>query len=154
MGKVTDLGKHYSEQLTRFVRMDSIRVLKLLEMCQFIIMGVFMGVFASEFIHKRLAITFVKSNYVTEEYPSENNNNNPILYLHIVYDLILVAVSTYYLRKLSQLVPFIFSFVNREYVPNKKGEGMTGLIVGLGFVYSRGLSNLMQRLDLLLGKPE
>jgi len=152
MVKYYDLKQHYSNQLTRFIRFDSIRILKILELCQFVIFGVFMGMFFAKFIHTYLAVYFVEENYVTEEYPEiDGGNRNPILILHILYDLFLVAISTYYLRKLAQLVPFVFSFVNKNYIPNKKGEGTAGLIVGLGMVYMRGLSNFQKRLDLLVG---
>lgn len=152
MAKNYDLKGHYYNQLKRFFRFDSIRILKIFELCQFVIFGVFMGMFFAKIIHNYLAIPFVEETYVTEEYPQvDGGNNNPILYLHVLYDLFLVAVSTYYLRKLAQLVPFVFAPLNKEYVPNKKGEGTTGLIVGLGMIYMRGLSNFQKRLDLLVG---
>ena len=152
MGKMYDLKGHYSNQLVRFFRFDSIRILKIMELCQFVIFGVFMGMVFAKFIHTYLAIPFVEEVYVTEKYPEvDGGNRNPILILHILYDLFLVAISTYYLRKMAQLVPFFGAFLNKEYVPNKKSEGTTGLIVGLGMVYMRGLSNFQKRLDLLVG---
>ena len=155
MGKKVDLSNHYITQLKRFTRVDTIRVLKILELCQFVVFGVFVGMLAAKFIHTYLSITYVETNYVTEDYPEkEGGNNNPILYLHILYDLFLVTISTYYLRKLAQLIPFIFAFTSKDYVPNLKGEGSTGLIIGLGFVYIRGLSNLQKRLDLCIGGIE
>lgn len=150
-----NLKKHYKEQFKRFFRFDSIRVLKILELSQFVIFGVFMGMFFAKFIHNYIAIPFVEENYITKEYPKINGkNNNPLLYLHVLYDLFLVGLSTYYLRKLAQLIPFIFAPLNKNYIPNKKGEGTTGLIIGLGYVYIRGLSNLQKRLDLLIGNIE
>ena len=46
---------------------------------------------------------------------------------------------------------FILSPLNKNYIPNKKGEGTTGLIIGLSFVYIKGLSNVQKRLNLLIG---
>jgi len=154
MGKTINLVKHYTTQLSRFSRLDTIRILKLLELCQFVIVGVFMGVISSKIIDKYISITYVESTYVTKDYPETKKNNSPILYLHIVYDLFFVAISSYYLTKLSQIIPFTLAFAHNEYLPNKKGEGNSGLIIGLGMVYARGLTNLQKRLDLLIGGIE
>ena len=109
MGKMYDLKGHYSNQLVRFFRFDSIRILKIMELCQFVIFGVFMGMVFAKFIHTYLAIPFVEEVYVTEKYPEvDGGNRNPILILHILYDLFLVAISTYYLRKMAQLLPFFW----------------------------------------------
>ena len=84
MGKKVDLFKHYTNQIYRFGRLDEIRLLKLLEISQFVIIGFFLGLLSGKIITNYISFKYVESNYITKEYPEKKGgNNNPLLYLHI-----------------------------------------------------------------------
>jgi len=151
MGKKVDLFRHYSEHFYRLIRFDRIRVLKLLEMSQFVVLGVIFGILNGLFISNYILIKFEKSEYINDKYDRKVWNRNPKLYLHILWDIIVITITTYYLKKIAQVIPFLFAFISDEYVPDKKGEGLTGFTIGIGFVYLRILTNFPKRLDLMIG---
>ena len=146
------MNKRMKKKIDNFLRFDSIRILKLLEMVQCAILGIIFGYFIGIFIDEYLSVQYERSNYITNVYYREEFNRNPELWLHIVWDVILVTVSTYYLKKLTNLIPFVFQPFNKKYVPGLKQEGVIGFTIGLGFSYLRLLTNFQKRLDLMDGK--
>ena len=64
----------------------------------------------------------------------------------------IITVTTYYLKKLTNLIPFVFHPFDKKYIPGLKQEGIIGFTLGLGFIYLRVLTNFQQRLDLMDGK--
>ena len=136
------------ENFKRLIRFDRIRLLKLVELCQFTVIGLIIGLFNALFINRFLLVKFDRANYVTKDHP--NGQFNPLLWLHIVMDVCVLAITTYYLKKIATVVPFAFSFLSDKYVPGMKGEGTVGFSVGIGFVYLRSLTNFQSRLEILV----
>jgi len=137
-------------KLEKFLTFDSIRFLKLLEMVQYAIIGLLLGFINGLFISNYILVPFKESNYVTERYNREEYNRNPKLWLHLAWDVLIITVTTYYLKKLAGIFPFIFGSINKKYIPGLKNEGTVGVTLGLGFIYLRVLKNFQKRLDLLI----
>ena len=87
-----------NKTLENIFRIDSIRIMKILEMCQFSIIGFGLGYLNGKFINKHILIDFKEENYINKEYPKEIGNHNPKLWLHLFFDIIVIVVTTYYLK--------------------------------------------------------
>lgn len=138
------------DNLKNVFRLDSIRIMKMIEICQFTLIGMILGILNAQFISRYILIDFDEDNYVTEEYPKEKGNRNPLLWFHLLIDICVITITTYYLKKIARLIPFGFGFLNKKYISGLKGESATGFSVGIGFVYLRLLVNFQSRMDLLL----
>ena len=138
--------------LDNILRFDSIRILKLLEIFQFSLIGLILGYINGHLINKYILIEYKSSNYINKKYPRKIWNRNPILWLHLIWDAFVVVISTYYLKKISTIFPFILSNINDKYVSSLKGENMIGFTIGLGFIYMRLLDNFQSRINLLMGR--
>ena len=136
--------------LESFSRIDGIRIMKLIELSQFTIIGMILGAISGTIISTYITVPYDIENYVTEEYPKERGNRNPLLWFHLIIDMIVVATTTYYIKKLLKMIPFFFGFLNKKYISGMKGESNIGLTTGLGFIYLRVLKNFQSRLSLLL----
>tara|TARA_B100001093_G_C26828291_1_gene1015010 strand:+ start:295 stop:726 length:432 start_codon:yes stop_codon:yes gene_type:complete len=141
-----------NKTLENIFRIDSIRIMKILEMCQFSIIGFGLGYLNGKFINEHILIDFKEENYINKEYPKEIGNHNPKLWLHLFFDIIVIVVTTYYLKKITRLIPFIFSSFEPKYKPGLKSEGLVGFTIGLGFIYLRVLDNFINRMNILMGK--
>ena len=91
-----------NDTLENIFRLDSIRLMKLLEICQFTLIGMILGIVNAQLISKYVLIEFDESNYVTDEYPKEHGNCNPLLWFHLLIDICVITVTTYYLKKLAK----------------------------------------------------
>jgi hypothetical protein len=135
------------------IRLDSIRLTKLTEIIQLSLLGFFIGYIVGGLVNNYLLITYNKENYITGVYKDKKNNKNPKLILHIVWDLTMIVIATYYLQKITILFPFlptILGLCPKTYVANKKEEGKIGFTIGLGFIFSRELYNLTKKIDLFI----
>ena len=137
--------------LDNILRFDSIRILKLLEIFQFSLIGLILGYINGHLINKYILIEYKSSNYINKKYPRKIWNRNPILWLHLIWDAFVIVISTYYLKKISALFPFIFDNYNPKYVSSLKNENILGFTIGLGFIYMRLLDNFQGRINLLMG---
>ena len=139
-----------NKKLESLLRFDEIRLLKLIEMCQFAVIGIILGSLNGMFISRYVIIPYDEKKYVTKEYPRTKGNRNPLLWFHLIIDICVITITTYYLKKIATVIPFAFGFLNKKYVSGMKNEGVIGFTVGLGFVYLRILVNFQSRLNLLL----
>ena len=139
-----------NKKLESLLRFDEIRFLKLIEMCQFAVIGIILGTLNGMFISRYIIIPYDEKKYITEKYPRKKGNRNPLLWFHLITDICVITITTYYLKKVASVLPFIFGFINKKYVSGMKNEGVVGFTVGLGFVYLRILVNFQSRLNLLL----
>ena len=142
--------KKLKNDFKNVLRIDKIRIMKLLEMCQFAVIGLILGSINGLFMSKFVIIPFKEENYVNKKYPRKHGNRNPLLWFHLIIDICIITVSTYYLKKISLIIPFFFGFLDKKYISGLKNEGVAGFTVGLGFVYLRVLVNFQSRLSLLL----
>lgn len=138
------------KDFSSILRIDKIRTMKLLEMCQFAVIGLILGSLNGLFISKYVIIKYNEDNYINEKYPRKHGNRNPLLWFHLIIDMCIITITTYFLKKLALIIPFFFGFLDKKYISGLKNEGVTGFTVGLGFVYLRVLVNFQSRLSLLL----
>ena len=144
--------KEYQKNLKDLFRFDSIRKLKILEMCQFCFIGFILGYINGNLINQYLLFDFEKGDYVNKEYPRLVGNLNPKLWIHLLWDMFIIIISTYYLKKISMIFPFILSHLNKNYKSGLKEENIVGFTIGVGFIYLRVLDNFNSRISLLLGE--
>ena len=130
------------EKLFRF---DQIRFLKIMEMVYFAIIGLILVLPFAWFINNYLLINYEEKNYINKK----NSTIKPIIFLHIIWDIIIIIVCSYYLKKIALTIPFVFSFVNQDYKSGLHGENMVGFMVGFASVYWRQVKNFTQKLDFL-----
>jgi len=131
----------------KLFRVDQIRFLKIMEMVYFAIIGLILVLPFAWFINNYLLINYEEKNYVN--YVNKNPTIKPIIFLHIIWDIIIIIVCSYYLKKIALTIPFIFSFVNQDYKSGLHGENMVGFMVGFASVYWRQVKNFTQKLDFL-----
>lgn len=124
---------NFKKQLNSLLKFDSIRILKLLEMIQYSIIGFILTLFFGNIIND---IFFFK-------YDIQKLTNFELLY-NVLIELIIIVILLYYIRKIVLLIPFLFLFLNKKYIPSKKNEASIGYIVGIGFI----LNNTINRLTL------
>ena len=139
-------------KIKNLLKFDSIRRMKLLEMCQFCLIGFILGYLNGTFLNNYIFIEYKKENYVNKEYPRLVGNLNPKLWLHLLMDIIIIVITTYYLKKLTYVIPFIFAPLDTKYKSGLKSENLVGFTIGIGFIYLRVLDNFQSRVDLLIGK--
>ena len=96
-------------KLQNLLKFDSIRRMKLLEMCQFCLIGFILGYLNGTFLNNHVFVEFKKENYVNKEYSRLVGNLNPKLWFHILIDISIIVITTYYLKKITNVIPFIFS---------------------------------------------
>jgi len=141
-----------TKTIQNLINFDSIRGMKILEMCQFCLIGFILGYLNGTFLNNYVFVEFKKGNYVNKEYPKLVGNLNPKLWLHLLMDIIIIIITTYYLKKLTYVIPFIFAPLDTKYKPGLKSENLVGFTIGLGFIYLRVLDHFQNRIDLLIGK--
>jgi len=152
--KYINIKSQFMHKVHNIIRVDSIRLTKLIEIIQFSLLGFFIGYIVSGLVNNYLLITYNKENYITGVYKNEKNNKNPKLILHIAWDLTMVVIATYYLQKIARVFPFlptILGLCPKNYVASKKAEGKVGFTIGLGFIFSRELNNLTKKIELYQG---
>lgn len=140
---------NFKEKIKNVFKLDTIRILKLLEIFQFAIIGFILGYINGTVINKYLLIEFDKKKYITKKYPLKSRNRNPLLILHLIYDILVITVTTYFLKKTTRFFPFIFDGFHKDYKTSLKQENLTGFTIGLGFVYIHLLQNFRERLKLI-----
>lgn len=145
------MAKSFLTNLKCLFRFDLIRVLKLLEFCQYGIIGFILGYIVGGIMDMYFIVPYKLDNYVNKK-TRKSYNMNLKLWLHLFWDISVIVVATYYIKKVSDFFPFMFSFVDKRYVPGKKGEAITGFTLGLGFIYTRKLDNFIHKMNLLMGK--
>tara|TARA_Y100001958_G_C21181333_1_gene511137 strand:+ start:72 stop:509 length:438 start_codon:yes stop_codon:yes gene_type:complete len=115
--------------LERLLRFDEIRILKLLEIVQYSIFALFIGLFAGESYNKLLP----------NVQQIQIHNKTDLSYVTLLMILFFsgMVVILYYIKKIVELVPFFFSFVSKKYVSNKKNEAIIGVTVALAFIFGK-----------------
>ena len=143
-----------SDKIHNIIKLDKIRITKLFEIVQYSLIGFFIGYVIAGISNDYILVKFDKSNYITDRYPQTKDNRNPKLLIHMIWDLSIIVIFIYYIRKISVLIPFIpdiFNIMPNGYITGKSpGRGEDGFIIGLGFIFSRELYNLTKKIDLFI----
>ena len=115
-------SKSYEQQLESLLRFDKIRLYKLTELSQYSIIACFIAMFVGAKINK----------YLIPEHSKKENVVESVVYL--MWNLILIMVSLYYIRKIVLMVPYIFSY-DKDYIVSRGGESLLGFSVGFAIVF-------------------
>ena len=125
-------SKSFEKQLESLLRVDKIRFYKLTELSQYSILACFLAMFVGAKINKYLIPDYSKKESVAES----------VVYL--MWNLILIMVSLYYIRKVVLMVPYIFSY-DKDYVVSRGGESLLGFSVGFAIVFGATQTNFRDR---------
>ena len=132
----------------KLIEIDSIRIMKLLELCQYSILSIFPAIIIGELINKLFT-----------DYSKIYNNENQVInikqftkiIIEICLNLCLYVISLFYINKLVKIIPFLFRFNNR-YIPSLKGESNMGISTGVGLFLFITQSNLANNAKLLVNR--
>ena len=125
-------SKSFEQQLESLLRVDKIRFYKLTELSQYSILACFLAMFVGSKINK----------YLIPDYSKKENVAESVVYL--MWNLILIMVSLYYIRKIVLMVPYIFSF-DKDYIVSRGGESLLGFSVGFAIVFGATQSKFRER---------
>ena len=126
--------------IKKLLQFDKIRFFKLFEMCQFSIIGFSLTLIIGNIINDKCL-----SNYNIKELSDLK------LFGLIMFELMIIVIVTYYIKKIALCIPFLFGFLYKNYIPSKNNEASIGYIVGTGMILRvtiDKLSNKIKEIDL------
>jgi hypothetical protein len=82
------------------------------------------------------------NKYLIPEYSEDESDAKTVMYL--IWNLILIMVSLYYIRKIVLMVPYLFSF-DSDYTVSRGGESLLGFSVGFAIVFGATQTNFRDR---------
>lgn len=126
--------------IKKLLQFDKIRFFKLFEMCQFSIIGFSLTLIIGNIINDKCL-----SNYNIKELSDLK------LFGLIMFELMIIVIVTYYIKKIGLCIPFFFGFLYKNYIPSKNNEASIGYIVGTGMILRvtiDKLSNKIKEIDL------
>lgn len=124
----------------RLIRFDTIRISKLLEMIQYAVI-----VFILAFL-----IGSATDSLFPLPKPEEKISDFD-LYKDLFLQLCLIVISVYYITKIAQVIPFLFS-LSDKYIPSAKDENMKGAGIALAIIFVGVQKNFQGRIELLKKK--
>lgn len=129
---------NFKRQFNSLLKFDSIRILKLLEMIQYSIIG--------------FILTLLIGNIINDiffyEYDVQTLTNFQLIN-YILIELIIIVIVVYYIRKIVLIFPFFFMNINKKYIPSKKNEASIGYIVGTGIILTQTITKLNEKITEL-----
>jgi len=116
-----------SKCVERLIRIDSIRLFKLLEIFYYTIISFIITNIFTKFINNDNIFPYVFKTY-------DNDKESTFrLIKDITIDSLVLVVFIYYLKKILNCIPFIFAPLNKKYKPSMKGEVYIGIGLGTAF---------------------
>ena len=138
MVKSISAKEKFRRNFERLVRFDKIRASKLLEMIQ---SGITIFV-----------LCLVIGHYSDQLFPLlDTNCSNTKLAFHFVLQLILNIILVYYVKKISEVIPFLFSLTDK-YVSDAKGEQLQGAVLVISIIFYRVQKSFQQKLNLIIDR--
>ena len=142
-----------TKEIESLLRIDTIRLIKILEMIQSTFIGLMISSLFSGIVNKYLMIEF-KERYYYKKDSYFIGHKSPLLYIHLFLDIVVIVVISYYLEKIAVIIPSPFSLLNKNYIPGLKNESAIAFTIGMNFVFRKKLINFSKRLDVLLDTHE
>ena len=127
----------FDEKIKNIFTFDTVRIQKLLEICQHMISALAVGFFLGYLI-----------DHMFPPFVEDENKATSKLIIEVVGQSVVLAITTYYVKKIMRLIPFLFKFT-KNYTPSLKGEGMYGINIGLGLLYVTNQTNYRAKLTEL-----
>lgn len=142
-----------TKEIESLLRIDTIRLIKILEMIQSTFIGLMISSLFSGIVNKYLMIEF-KERYYYKKDSYFIGYKSPLLYIHLFLDIVAIVIISYYLEKIAVIIPSPFSLLNKNYIPGLKNESAIAFTIGMNFVFRKKLINFSKRLDVLLDTHE
>jgi len=129
-----------SDKILNFVKLDEIRIQKLLHMSQITFFGLFISLLIAPYFNK---------------YSFNLNKNDGILiiFLKTSLELIMLVILLYYIRKLTKIPPLIFKFSKKynEFHKSSDGENLVGNTIAMAIVFMNFVGKMKEKI-IYLGK--
>jgi hypothetical protein len=126
-----------ASDVERLLRVDTVRVSKLLEQIQFAVIVFVIAFFIGSMTDKLFPL------------PKDLDNiTNFNLYKDLFLQLCLIVISAYYITKVAKIIPFFFS-LSDKYVPSSHGENMAGAGLAMAIIFVGVQKNFQTRIGIL-----
>ena len=125
----------FRQRWKRLIRIDSTRGWKLFEILYYTLFSYIIGYGVGVFTDKLFAY--------------KENLSTTLLFFYIMYQTIVMVIIYYAVRKVIQLIPFVFNF-SSTYISSLKGESILGADIGLSFIFTFTQKKLMKNMELYL----
>ena len=132
---------YFLEKVGSIFEFSFIRLQKLLQLTQISFFGLVLSIIAAPLLNK-----FAFDLNKTEEIY--------IIFFKLVFELFLLVIILYYIRKITQTIPFLFQFT-KDYIPFRKssdGESLRGNVIAMAIVFGSFLVKLKDKIKFLGNK--
>ena len=133
--KLSSEAYNFRQRWKRLLRIDSIRGWKLFEILYYTLLSYIIG--------------YVMGVFTNKLFEYKENLSTTLLFFYIMYQSIVMVIIYYAVRKVIQLIPFVFNF-SSSYISSLKGESILGADIGLSFIFTFTQKNLMKNMKLYL----
>jgi hypothetical protein len=123
------------DPVKKLLQFDKIRFLKLLEICQFSLIG----------FSLTLIIGNILNNKCLSDYDLKELSDLKLIGL-IMLELMILVIVTYYIKKVVLCFPFLFGFLYKNYIPSKNDEATVGYIVGTSIILRITIDKLVDKI--------
>lgn len=124
----------------RLIKLDSIRLFKLLEIIYYTIISFGITIIFANLLENKNLFPYIFKHY------DYKKSEMSYLLKDIIIDLSILTVFLYYLKKSLACLPFIFGSLNKKYIPSMKGEVTVGIILGTGIILYKSLYTITDKL--------
>jgi len=126
----------YSKNVKRLTRTDSIRIMKLLEIVQFSVIGFTLGMIIGGLINK-----------IFPEF--DEDKNKYYIFVETMIEMSVLIIVAYYIKKIAIIIPFCCDGFNNKYKSGLHNENSSGISLGLAFVFAATQTNLEKKVKYL-----
>jgi hypothetical protein len=126
-----------ASELERLLRIDTVRVSKLLEQIQFAVIVFIIAFFVGSMTDRLFPIQ-KEAEKITDF----------VLYRDLFLQLCLITISAYYITKITKVIPFFFS-LSDKYIPSSHGENMAGAGLAMAIIFIGVQKNFQTRIGIL-----
>ena len=113
-----------SKRIQQVFNLDTIRILKLIELAQysfiFTIITLFISYLLNKFYYKNNIKTDFNININITNNNNNNNNNNTLikLFLKIYFQILIIVVLFFFIRKIGLIIPSISGYISPKFKPH------------------------------------
>jgi len=140
---IINMGAELKNNFKNLMRLDSIRIFKLIEISYYAIISFIITLFIANIVEDDKYMPYLFKSYDFEEASSAE------LLIDIIIDLVFLVSFIYYLKKLLMCIPFVFAPLNKKYIPSLKDEVSTGVNLGFGLILYTSLATISEKLKAL-----
>lgn len=127
------------ERISKVTDISAVRMQKILEISQYAVIYLFAGLLIGILLER----LFPKDDPETVKQKSTTE-----LTTLITLQVIIIAVTSFYIHKIARLVPFLFQYTD-DYIPSLKGEYAIGGGIALAITFISSQPSLITRMSEL-----